>query len=72
MLGLRKMIAVRAVLIPLEIATVALSTYIALPYTLAIAPQKMSLKVADLEPEFQNLKDKKGQPITELFANKGL
>jgi len=43
-----------------------------LPCALAILPQKMEIPVSKLEPEYQNLKDSKGQPITKVFANKGL
>ncbi|CAE7523620.1 SFXN3, partial [Symbiodinium pilosum] len=35
-----------------------------LPVALALLPQKMEIAVSKLEPEFQNLKDSKGQPIT--------
>eukprot|EP00929_Paragymnodinium_shiwhaense_P103057 TRINITY_DN6633_c0_g1_i3.p1 TRINITY_DN6633_c0_g1~~TRINITY_DN6633_c0_g1_i3.p1 ORF type:complete len:396 (+),score=93.94 TRINITY_DN6633_c0_g1_i3:100-1188(+) len=43
-----------------------------LPVALAILPQRMEIPVSSLEPEFQNLKDAKGQPITKVYANKGL
>jgi tricarboxylate carrier len=43
-----------------------------LPCALAILPQKMEIPVSKLEPQYQNLKDSKGQPITKVFANKGL
>jgi len=43
-----------------------------LPVALAILPQKMEIPVGKLEPEYQNLKDSKGQPLTRVFANKGL
>ena len=72
MLGLRSMITSAIILVPLELTTVTISTFIALPFTLAIAPQKMVLQAKYLETEYQNLKDSKGQPITEFFANKGL
>jgi tricarboxylate carrier len=43
-----------------------------LPVALSLLPQKMPLDVSTLEAEFQNLKDDKGQPITTVYANKGL
>jgi len=43
-----------------------------LPVALSLLPQKMEIDVSKLEPEFQGLKDTKGQPITKVFANKGL
>lgn len=43
-----------------------------LPVALSLLPQTMEIDVSKLEPEYQNLKDAKGQPITKVFANKGL
>jgi tricarboxylate carrier len=43
-----------------------------LPVALALLPQTMEIDVTSLEPEFHNLKDSKGQPVTKVFANKGL
>lgn len=43
-----------------------------LPVALALLPQRMEIPVSKIEPEFQNLKDSKGQAITKVFANKGL
>lgn len=43
-----------------------------LPVALSLLPQKMEIDVSKLEPEYQNLKDGKGQAITSVFANKGL
>jgi tricarboxylate carrier len=39
---------------------------------LACFPQISKKSVTSLEPEFQNLKDNNGNPITELYYNKGL
>lgn len=43
-----------------------------LPVALSILPQKMEIDVSKLEPQFQNLKTAKGEPVTKVFANKGL
>eukprot|EP00405_Crypthecodinium_cohnii_P022889 CAMPEP_0206471500 /NCGR_PEP_ID=MMETSP0324_2-20121206/31603_1 /ASSEMBLY_ACC=CAM_ASM_000836 /TAXON_ID=2866 /ORGANISM="Crypthecodinium cohnii, Strain Seligo" /LENGTH=395 /DNA_ID=CAMNT_0053945843 /DNA_START=78 /DNA_END=1265 /DNA_ORIENTATION=- len=43
-----------------------------LPVALSILPQKMEIDVSKLEPEFQGLKDASGNPVTKVFANKGL
>lgn len=43
-----------------------------LPVALSILPQKMELSVSKLEPQYQNLKDSKGNPVLTVFANKGL
>lgn len=44
----------------------------ALPVALAIEPGQMTLDATSLEPEFHNMKDKHGNPITEFYASKGL
>lgn len=54
----------------LTLITVCISSM--LPCALALLPQKMEIPVSKLEDQFQNLKDSKGQPITKVFANKGL
>lgn len=54
----------------LVLVTVCISSF--LPVALAILPTTMELDVKSLEPQFQNLTDDKGQPITKVFANKGL
>jgi tricarboxylate carrier len=43
-----------------------------LPAALAVFPQKSTFAVSSLEPKFQDLRDKRGRRITELYANKGL
>ena len=39
---------------------------------LAVLLRASQIPVGKLEPEFQNLKDKSGAPLTSVFANKGL
>lgn len=43
-----------------------------MPACLAVLPQTMELDVKDLEPEFQNLYNKKGEKVTKVYGNKGL
>merc|ERR1712151_1349641 len=43
-----------------------------LPVALSILPTTMEINVSSLEPQFQNLTDSKGNPITKVYANKGL
>jgi len=43
-----------------------------LPVALSILPTTMELNVSSLESQFQNLKDSTGNPITKVYANKGL
>jgi len=59
-----------AVVAELVLITVCISGM--LPVALAILPQKMALDVKSLEPQFQGLKDSKGNPVTTVYANKGL
>jgi len=55
-----------------EVVLVTMAFTVGLPAALAILPQTMEIPVGKLEPEFQNLKDKSGAPLTSVFANKGL
>merc|ERR1712048_1107510 len=43
-----------------------------LPVALSILPTTMEINVSSLEPQFQNLTDSKGNPVTKVYANKGL
>lgn len=43
-----------------------------LPVALSILPTTMEISVSNLEPQFQGLKDSKGNPVTTVYANKGL
>lgn len=72
MIAVRSLVSGFALKTAAEIASITGCMYFALPLTLGIQPQTMVLKAQDLEPEFQNLKDRNGQPITEIYANKGL
>ena len=44
----------------------------ALPVAIAFFPQEMQIATSALEPEFQQAKDGKGQPIEYVLCNKGL
>lgn len=61
-----------AAAIAAEIGVIVCCLSVALPAALAILPQAMEISVASLEPEYQGLKDSKGNPITSVIANKGL
>lgn len=43
-----------------------------LPFALAVFPQRRIMPVSKLEPEFQLLKDEKGEPIEQLEFNRGI
>lgn len=51
---------------------IAFCMFTALPAAIAVFPQISSLETSDMEPEFQNLTDSNGKPITRLYYNKGL
>ena len=55
-----------------EVSVIALSLALGLPAALAILPQRMTLPVDSLEPQFSGRTLSNGQPVTEVFANKGL
>jgi len=54
-----------------ELSVVSVCVAIGLPLCLALAPQKMTIDVNKLEPEFQQIKDNGGY-LKHVFANKGL
>lgn len=56
----------------LNLGSIYLSLQAGLPAALAVYPQTAKFDVKDLEPKYHNLYDRYGQPITTLYANKGL
>ena len=55
-----------------EVGFITVCLWLGVPPALALFPQIDCLSVNKLEPHFQNLYDKSGQPITHLYYNKGL
>uniref|UniRef100_A0A7S2RBJ1 Sidoreflexin n=1 Tax=Mucochytrium quahogii TaxID=96639 RepID=A0A7S2RBJ1_9STRA len=55
-----------------ELLVITGSLYIGLPAALAMFPQQMEMDATSLEPEFHDLIDKDGNPITKLYSNKGM
>lgn len=64
--------APRKVRLPVELLVITLSLSGALPLAISLFPQISSISSQALEPEFQNLKDSKGNAIDRLYFNKGL
>eukprot|EP01132_Coremiostelium_polycephalum_P005075 gene5075-6317_t len=58
--------------LPLNLAVIGIIFNSSLPAAIAMFPQESTIDSKDLEPEFQNLKDKNGNLITEFTYNKGL
>lgn len=48
------------------------TSLVALPFALAVFPQRRTISVSSLEKEFQNLKDKNGENISKVEFNRGI
>jgi tricarboxylate carrier len=55
-----------------ELGIISACLGVGLPIAISMFPQKSLVPVKDLEPEFQDLKDKNGNAINTLTFNKGL
>lgn len=62
----------KAVEIATNIGLIFVTSLVALPFALAVFPQRRELPVNKLESQFQGLKDKNGNPITSLQFNRGI
>ena len=67
----------KPVKLALELSLLFVQLYFAIPIALAYFPRVGTIKAADLEPEFQNIKMKNGgkdsdELMTEFMFNKGL
>eukprot|EP01133_Synstelium_polycarpum_P015226 gene15226-18017_t len=58
--------------LPINLAIIGAIFNTSLPAAIALFPQESTVSSDDLEPEFQGLKDKNGNPIKEFIYNKGL
>eukprot|EP01122_Echinamoeba_exundans_P013161 TRINITY_DN5701_c0_g1_i1.p1 TRINITY_DN5701_c0_g1~~TRINITY_DN5701_c0_g1_i1.p1 ORF type:complete len:357 (-),score=77.77 TRINITY_DN5701_c0_g1_i1:111-1115(-) len=57
---------------PMNLTLIAGCLAVGLPVAIAMFPQVETLPVAELEPEFQNLRDKSGNVVKQLYFNKGI
>lgn len=55
-----------------NLGLIYLTSIVALPFALAVFPQKTVVSASSLEPEFSNKKDKNGLEIKELWFNRGI
>lgn len=55
-----------------QLSVITGSLAFALPVAMSLFPQQAAFKAQDLEPQYHNLKDSRGRPITTLYCNKGL
>jgi sideroflexin-5 len=56
----------------IELSVIAVFLQCALPFAVALFPQKGSIPASALEPSFQNRKDKDGNVISTYYYNKGV
>lgn len=55
-----------------NIGLIFATSLVALPFALAVFPQRRTIGVSSLEKQFQNLKDKDGSDIKEVEFNRGI
>ncbi|WPK24876.1 hypothetical protein PUMCH_002173 [Australozyma saopauloensis] len=55
-----------------NIGLIFATSLVALPFALAVFPQRRTISTSLLESQFQSLKDKKGNEITEVEFNRGI
>ncbi len=56
----------------LEILCICFELYFAVPFAIGAYPQLGKVSVSEIEDEFKDLKNSKGDPIKEFIFNKGL
>ncbi|EGV60569.1 Sideroflexin FSF1 [Yamadazyma tenuis] len=62
----------KAVEILTNIGLIFSTSLVALPFALAVFPQRRTMAVSKLEPEFHNLKSANGVPVETLQFNRGI
>lgn len=55
-----------------NLGLITVTSFAALPFALAIFPQKLTFPVSKLEDKFHGLKDKDGHEIKEVWFNRGM
>ena len=56
----------------LELTVISLSLWIALPLSVSLFPQRGEIPAAEIEPEFANRANSRGELVTKYYYNKGL
>lgn len=56
----------------LELAVISFSLWIALPLSVSLFPPKGELKATEIEAEFHNMKNSRGEVVNSFYYNKGL
>ena len=55
-----------------QVPVITACLWLALPLAIGLFPQMSSIKANDLEPQFHNIKDSKGNKVKTFYFNKGL
>lgn len=55
-----------------QVPVITACLWLALPLAIGLFPQMSSVKAQDLEPQFRDLKDSKGNKVDTFYFNKGL
>ena len=55
-----------------ELGVIAVFLQLALPFAVAVFPQRGAIAAASLEPQFHGRKDTRGQPVETYYYNKGI
>lgn len=55
-----------------QVPVTTLCLWLALPIAIGLFPQQSSASASDLEPQFRDMKDSKGNKVETFFFNKGL
>lgn len=56
----------------LELTVISLSLWVALPLSVSLFPQRGDIAASEIEPEFNNRTNSRGEVITRYYYNKGL
>lgn len=56
----------------LELTVITFALYLALPVSVSLFPQRGEIDASEIEPEFREMRNSKGQIITKYYYNKGL
>lgn len=55
-----------------ELIVITLALYVALPVSVSLFPQRGEIDASEIEPEFSDRRNSRGQVVTRYYYNKGL
>jgi Sideroflexins len=56
----------------LELAVISMSLYVALPLSVSLFPPRGEIAADQIEPEFREMRNSRGDLVTKFYYNKGL